>query len=714
MELSLLVWVVVGLVILGLAWLAFQIFQALSVDTKTMPLKERLAWAYPSIVAPLLNIEYENDELLYVLQGFPTRILSKLTRANIDHYVIEDADEFGFGGVVVRGKDLQQTLQITNFETTITRAIADKKDAFIVVVSTKDPQLRLESFLQKYLENLRAIHTDGDEKVLEKRRAYQDVLSRIVKLQRDEADVDLETKEAASSKERWAYKLYDDLQHHPDILRIDVQTEPGTIIVYTDDIVVVETGKLPSKENRPNKMYFLGKMIIKINLSSGDARYYHEQGKMASNTTHQAPHIPDSGGPCWGSHAEVVSRAVRDRNYLKAIQEAVNFVKWANTDDQWGVSAQLLKTLSQKEVEAIERGKLVRARTPVQNKKIPRLSETTKYVIENKVIYQNLLDKLKIKYLVIDDDHRMGITGLLITNAKNVNTFIEQIVKPNETLSVDATAQSGVRSIRFTVDDQQSIFVKLMLDSWGNKQINMIDVTKQQQEQLANELKTTRLSYAKTLAGQFKSTKQITNDKIQQGLFSFLFRDIYSQLIALPDIASVDVIGGKIVIFTNNIYVKEAKLRKNAVEPRYYELGPMRIEIDLSMREEPIKCFRQDGTLPRSDGLLQAPHVDKSGRPVWGTQELRVTELLSKLDVVNAVKETIKFLQVAQLDDARGMYVQYLPAVDILELPQLELSKKQTKEQWLAERKKAEEEQNTQQYEEILLTQTAGQPAQNK
>ncbi len=80
------------------------------------------------------------------------------------------------------------------------------------------------------------------------------------------------------------------------------------------------------------------------------------------------------------------------------------------------------------------------------------------------------------------------------------------------------------------------------------------------------------------------------------------------------------------MIFTHELYVKEAKLRPRATELRCYNLGPMRIEIDLSMRDEPVRCFRQDGTIPKSDGLLQAPHVDKSGTPIWGLQELRVTE----------------------------------------------------------------------------------------
>ncbi|MBP7848552.1 hypothetical protein KA013_05100, partial [Patescibacteria group bacterium] len=369
MTLTILVWIVIAVAVLGLAWLIYMISGKLNTDTKTMSIPERLKWTYPSWMEWMMNIEFEEDEILFVLQGIPTSMYKKIARTNIEHHILTATEEFNHSGIVVRRKDLAEVLRAINFAPVSTIQLEDRKDIRIISVESKDHQLRVESFLQNYLEGIRGIHiTEADSKVLEKRRAYQDLLSQFVKIERSEAEGELSTEEAHSSRERWAYKLYDDLLHHPDILRIDIQKKPGSILVYTDDIVVQESGDLPAAQGRKGIMLFLGKMIVEINLSTGETRYFHENGRMCSTSDHQAPHVQSDGRACWGSHTEVVSNAVEARNYLKGIQEALNFLKYANTKDAWGETAFKLAKLDQSQVEEIERNKLKRAKKRVPNK----------------------------------------------------------------------------------------------------------------------------------------------------------------------------------------------------------------------------------------------------------------------------------------------------------------------------------------------------------
>ncbi len=710
MSMAILVWVIVALVVLGLSWVAYQIIHVLKTNTKAMTLQERIAFTYPSWISGLFDVEYDPEEIVYVLKGIPAKMIEKIVNAGIDclnitENISQTLDEIPTG-LALRGKDLHAALRLINFQTVDNQEWNDRTDIRIMSVSTADPEVRTEMFIQNYLLNLRASLTDADQKTNEKRRAFQECLAKVVKSLRDESSAELSTQEAQSSKEAWANKLYNDLQHHPDILRIDLQRKPGIVSIYTDDIVVEEVGELPRKESRAPKMYFLGKMIVEINLATGEPRYYHENNRMSSGSDHQAPHVKENGTPCLGSHSDVVAQAVRTKNYLKAFQEAIQFVKYANTDDMWGATAKTLRQLSDKEVQAIQVENLKRARKNVPTS-VPQLSKSTKYILEDKKEYRKTLERLNMKYLVLDEGHNIGVSGLLITDAKKINEFVQQAISPNQTIRVDPTAQDGVRQLTFKVDEQQALFVKMMVNSWTGKELHLVDLAKLEREKNMREMREARSAYMKQLAGQFKANAQMTNEKIQQGLFSFLAKDIYRQLIALPEIDSVNVAESTIIINTNELYVKEAKLRPQAVELRCYNLDKMRIEIDLSMRNEPIRCFRINGTLPKSDGLLQAPHVDKDGVPLWGLQELRVIDSLGKLDVVAAVKETLKLLQVAKIDDARGKYVQFLPEVDILELPKLELNRKETKDKWLNERKQAEE--NTQLYEEIILNQTAGQ-----
>jgi len=101
--------------------------------------------------------------------------------------------------------------------------------------------------------------------------------------------------------------------------------------------LTVETGLIYAEDSRTNIKHELGEFRILINSEDTDV-YMHNMTRkvLGYQEGMNAPHVYADGHACWGDYAQVIPQALAEFQWSVAIQYAIRFLGFANTNDPAG------------------------------------------------------------------------------------------------------------------------------------------------------------------------------------------------------------------------------------------------------------------------------------------------------------------------------------------------------------------------------------------
>ncbi len=598
-------------------------------------------------------VEDDGDATIVAITNIPPYLMGLIAELPID---MQRGEHEGQPALFVRSKFLKQVLDRIHSQPQ--QVLTSPRLYRVQTIRPVSITVQWTNLMYRFWRELRIV-TSTQEQMLQLRREYQAKLADHVDALKALISAQTEEMQAKDQYDAWARKLYGELNAHPDILRVSLTEKPGYIVIYTDDVVIEETGsKVRDRGGKP-RHWMLGKMMIYINLSSREVTYRHENGHMPGDTERQAPHV--RGRVCWGSHADVVSRALGQKNYLSAIQEAINFVQYANTGDPWGATAETLPALTGRQVTAIQERKLLRVEGASLATQSKTVSPTSFYVIKDTKAHRKILKQLGIEIALVLDGHEgYGVQGLLL-EGKDINAFIKATIIPGQTVRTDSTAQTNVRQLLFVEDMEQESFVALLVDAWRKNRTKLPSTALENAKSREQILIGARMSYLKALLTQHKQEIGIQDALLDAGVMTGVFEEQLRTLLAIPEVASVEVFENEIIIKTTELRMEHKRPR--TVKPDYYDLGELSIVLDFRL-ERPIRIYRQKGSIAPN---VMSPHIVGDGIPLWGIKELQLLQFFAKGQWAQLVLECIQYVSTLR-DEEMAKYLVYMQPAQTLDL----------------------------------------------
>jgi hypothetical protein len=136
---------------------------------------------------------------------------------------------------------------------------------------------------------------------------------------------------------------------------------------------------------------------------------------------------------------------------------------------------------------------------------------------------------------------------------------------------------------------------------------------------------------------------------------------MYEDVMTIPKVSAVKVIGDIVNVYTKNIYVLHETTKK------FHDIGTFHIAIGMYgssyNTSETVKIFNTKHQVHAFHEAMQAPHVFEDGHLCHGNAVGPMIDAYKRRDLYQMVLMLIMFLENANLDDPAGVYIGNWPVV---------------------------------------------------
>jgi len=162
------------------------------------------------------------------------------------------------------------------------------------------------------------------------------------------------------------------------------------------------------------------------------------------------------------------------------------------------------------------------------------------------------------------------------------------------------------------------------------------------------------MEYAKTAQRLEESIlcmneEKIANEEIEKS------RKIYEDVISMPKVISMKVVGSEVHVYTKNIYVQSDQTKK------WHDIGTFHIVIGMYGNKyesnNTVRIYNTKHQVHAFNALMQAPHVFEDGHICHGNIIGAMVDAYKRRDIFQMITMIIIFLENANLDDSAGSYL---------------------------------------------------------
>lgn len=136
---------------------------------------------------------------------------------------------------------------------------------------------------------------------------------------------------------------------------------------------------------------------------------------------------------------------------------------------------------------------------------------------------------------------------------------------------------------------------------------------------------------------------------------------MFSDVLEIPKVSAVKVIGEIVNVYTKNIYVYHEKNKT------WHDVGTFHIQIGMYSAKydtaRTVRIFNTKHQIHAFNEQMQAPHVFEDGHLCHGNATAPMIDAYKRRDMYQMVLMLIMFLEAANLDDSAGGYLNRWPEV---------------------------------------------------